>query len=364
MKYFLSLCILFLCSCFAPQQPKLINAQGRTIRQRILLPKGFTRKVYPDSSFATFLQNVALLPDGEKVHYFDGGVKEHKGVYVAVIDMNTGKSDLQQCADVVMHMRAAYLYTRKQRSSISFTFTSGFVAQYSKWMAGYRISVKGNNAEWVKQGAPADSSETFLEYLDVIYRYCGSLSLSRELLKINYKDIQPGDVLIKGGTPGHAELIMDVAEECKGHKIYLLAQGYMPSQQMQLLVNPNNRQLSPWYELALIKVKLEGLSPLIVSEDKNPEIGIDVWAIGTPSSLDLGQTVSKGIVSGIRKTNGLTMLQIDAKISPGNSGGALINKDGTVLGIVSSKLIGYGTEGIGFAISSAEVLQSLNIRYK
>ena len=117
-------------------------------------------------------------------------------------------------------------------------------------------------------------------------------------------------------------------------------------------------------DLALIKVKLEGLSPLIVSEDKNPEIGIDVWAIGTPSSLDLGQTVSKGIVSGIRKTNGLTMLQIDAKISPGNSGGALINKDGTVLGIVSSKLIGYGTEGIGFAISSAEVLQSLNIRYK
>ena len=121
---------------------------------------------------------------------------------------------------------------------------------------------------------------------------------------------------------------------------------------------------NPDADLALIKVKMDGLLPLQLSDAKNPEIGVDVWAIGTPKSLELGQSVSKGIVSGIRKTNGNTMLQIDANISPGNSGGALVNKDGVVMGIVSSKLIGYGTEGIGFAILSAEVLEGLNIAYK
>ena len=63
----------------------------------------------------------------------------------------------------------------------------------------------------------------------------------------------PGDILIKGGSPGHAELVMDVAQNKMGGKIFLLAQSYMPAQEMQVLTNPENPLLSPWYE-----TKMEG----------------------------------------------------------------------------------------------------------
>ena len=74
--------------------------------------------------------------------------------------------------------------------------------------------------------------------MNEIYEYCGTLSLSKELQNIPYSDLRPGDVFIKGGSPGHAELVMDVAQNSTGQKIYLLAQGYMPAQDMQLLADP------------------------------------------------------------------------------------------------------------------------------
>ncbi len=121
---------------------------------------------------------------------------------------------------------------------------------------------------------------------------------------------------------------------------------------------------NPDADLALIKVKKDSLRPLLISEKTEPEIGIEVWAIGTPKSLELGQSVSKGIISGIRKANEMSYLQTDVKINPGNSGGPLVSKDGTVLGIITSKLMGFGTEGVGFAIMSPEILSKLKLKYQ
>ena len=123
-------------------------------------------------------------------------------------------------------------------------------------------------------------------------------------------------------------------------------------------------KVNPDADLALIKVKMSGLKPLPLTTRKDQEIGIDVWAIGTPRSLELGQSLSRGIVSGVRNANDLSYIQTDVKISPGNSGGALINRKGEVLGIISSKLIGFGTEGVGFAISAPLVLEKLKIKYQ
>jgi hypothetical protein len=116
-------------------------------------------------------------------------------------------------------------------------------------------------------------------------------------------------------------------------------------------------------DLVLLQVKRTDLSPLPISEITEPEIGVEVWTIGTPKSIELGQTVSKGILSGIRKANGLSYLQTDVSLNTGNSGGAMITKDGTIIGIVTSKLIGIGTEGVGFAIPSSEIFSKLNIQY-
>ena len=59
--------------------------------------------------------------------------------------------------------------------------------------------------------------------------------------------ILPGDVLIRGGSPGHAAIVMDVAINNKGEKIYLLANSYMPAQDTHIVINPGDGAISPWY---------------------------------------------------------------------------------------------------------------------
>jgi hypothetical protein len=79
---------------------------------------------------------------------------------------------------------------------------------------------------------------------------CGSASLQKQLrTHVEMKNIEPGDVLIHGGFPGHAVIVMDVAANKQGSKIYLLAQSYMPAQDIHVLRNPSDKNLSPWYQV-------------------------------------------------------------------------------------------------------------------
>lgn len=117
-------------------------------------------------------------------------------------------------------------------------------------------------------------------------------------------------------------------------------------------------------DLVLLKIDTTGLQPLQLSDENEPELGSEIWAIGTPNSLSLGQSASKGIVSGLRKYEGNLYLQIDASLSGGNSGGPIINQSGIVLGIVNKKLIGTGVEGIGLALSSKHIFPALGLKYK
>ena len=117
-------------------------------------------------------------------------------------------------------------------------------------------------------------------------------------------------------------------------------------------------------DLVLLKVAGSGFKALSLS-DSQIELGDDVIAIGTPNSTDLSNTVTKGIISGKRDNeNGIKLIQTDVSVSPGNSGGPLIDSNGLVIGIVSQKLIGMGTDGIAFAIPIEFALEKLNIRLK
>jgi hypothetical protein len=81
---------------------------------------------------------------------------------------------------------------------------------------------------------------------------CGSASLSKQLKPVaDFSDIRPGDVIIRGGFPGHAVIVMDVAiNAASGERIYLLAQSYMPAQDIHVLKNPSDAGLSPWYKVS------------------------------------------------------------------------------------------------------------------
>lgn len=118
------------------------------------------------------------------------------------------------------------------------------------------------------------------------------------------------------------------------------------------------------FDLVLLKVVGSGYKALPLS-DSTVEIGDDVIAIGTPNSTDLSNTVTKGIISSRRDNdNGIELIQTDVSVSPGNSGGPLIDSNGLVVGIISQKLVANGTEGIAFAIPIEFALDKLNINLK
>lgn len=224
-------------------------AQLSTGNYRIKTPDGFNRVLANDNSFAAYLRNLSLKPEGSLVKYFDGSEKDNHEVYEAVIDMKIGSKDLHQCADAVMRLRAEYLWENKKYDQIHFNFTNGHKVEYKEWMNGKRMDVKGNETRWVQRAKPSNTYKDFWNYLELIFAYAGTVSLEKEMKPIQFSKAQIGDVLIQGGHPGHAVIIIDQAtNDNNGESIYLLAQSYMPAQEIQILKNRTNSYLSPWYK--------------------------------------------------------------------------------------------------------------------
>ena len=144
-----------------------------------------------------------------------------------MLDISVGKKNLQQCADAVMRLRAEYLYAKGYFDKILFIDNDG---------TKYLFKQPFNR-------------QNFDIYLDRVFGMCGSASLAKQLKPVIMKNILPSDVLIRGGFPGHAAIVLDVATNRDGNKIYLLAQSYMPAQDVHILINPSNKTLSPWYKV-------------------------------------------------------------------------------------------------------------------
>ncbi|MEL7567019.1 MAG: DUF4846 domain-containing protein [Dehalobacterium sp.] len=232
-----------------PEKPAMVNPKANTLEERFLVPAGYERVAAGEHSFGRYLRTLTLKPDGVRVKYYNGETK-NKDVYEAVVDLDIGSRDLQQCADAVIRLRAEYLFKEKRYRDIHFNFTSGFTAAYSKWRDGYRVTVQGNFAGWVKTAAYSAKYQDFRKYLDTVFAYAGTLSLAKELVPVMSEDMQIGDVFIQGGSPGHCVIVVDMAENPQtGEKIFMLAQSYMPAQDIQILKNPDHADISPWYPL-------------------------------------------------------------------------------------------------------------------
>lgn len=239
-RYILEVIGLFCC----------VSIYGQTIESEIAPPNGYIRISSDVNSFTTYLRNLPLLPKGSKVLLYNGQTKRNQTPTYAVIDMGVGNQDLQQCADATIRLRAEYLWKQKRYDEIKFNFTSGFTAEYAKWAEGNRIKVDGNKVSWYAQGGKDYSYPTFRKYLDRVFMYAGTASLAKELSTIPYADLQPGDIFIQGGFPGHAVIVVDKAIHPETQKkVFLLAQSYMPAQQIHVLTNITSSKLSPWYEL-------------------------------------------------------------------------------------------------------------------
>lgn len=219
--------------------------KATVLLQRFQAPQGCTRTNTAANSFAHYLRNLPLRPVGTPVLLYNGSPKGKQDVHAAVVDISTGTKDLQQCADAVMRLRAEYLYASGQQDKIGFHLTNGFHVPWQRWRKGERVKVSGNTCTWTS-GAAADGSHAqLLRYLEFVFTYAGTLSLHKELQPAGDRPLQPGDVFIQGGSPGHAVLVLDVARHTDGSIRFLLGQSYMPAQDFHVLRSPGANDA--WY---------------------------------------------------------------------------------------------------------------------
>ncbi len=241
-----------------------IVSDGKNVVERINVPKGFERVETEQNSFAEFVREYPLKEDGSPVMLHNGSLKSSQDDHVAVFDMYLGERNLQQCADSVMRMYAEYYYQAKKYDKIKFHFVSGFLFEYKKWQKGYRVSVDGNEVNWVKKTGNDNSPEVFEKYLTTLFSYASTISLAKESKTIKLSELAIGDIFIKPGSPGHVVLVVDVCTNDDGEKAFLLAQGYMPAQSFHIIKNPLHED-DPWYYLS----ELEW--PFITQEYTFPE---------------------------------------------------------------------------------------------
>jgi Domain of unknown function (4846) len=232
---------LFICNAFALlscNNAAINNKNQNTVTGKpgveyncikaIPLPDGYVRIPTDSNSFACWLRDISLKKDNT-VYLYNGTEKQNQTAQYAVINITVGNKDLQQCADAVMRLRAEYLFAQKRFTEIVF---------YDNNNTPYSFS------------APYTRTH-FMNYLQQVFGMCGSASLAKQLkYKEDFNSIEPGDVLIRGGFPGHAVIVADVAVNKEGRKMFMLAQSYMPAQDIHILRNPMSYETTPWYEVA------------------------------------------------------------------------------------------------------------------
>lgn len=226
--------------------PIFINSDGTNLESRLLVPRGYRRVASTSDEITGFIRNLPLKDDGSQVLTYNGSPIANQDNHVAVFDISIGERDLQQCADSVMRIYGEYYWSLEDYDKIAYHLTNGFYMNYSKWKEGYRIVVDGNDVRWNKSASFDDSYETFLKYMEMVFAYAGTLSLTAESSPITLNDLLPGDLLLQGGSPGHCVLVIDMAYDENGKRCYLLAQGYMPAQDFHVLTNPLHPE-DPWY---------------------------------------------------------------------------------------------------------------------
>lgn len=128
---------------------------------------------------------------------------------------------------------------------------------------------------------------------------------------------------------------------------------------------------NPYVDLALLKIDpisdgyetyQDSLIGFKIESANLAQVGANVRVIGAPLDTRFHGSVSYGLVTSLFEMNGEQLIQTNANVNPGNSGGAIIADDGRLMGVVSSKLMGIGVNHVGFAIPATLIAEALNLQ--
>ncbi len=209
--------------------PWTYDAGDEALDARFAAPAGFDRVDVEAGSFGSFVRSLPLRPEETPVVDYRGRVVRAAGdpSVAAVVDIDVGESDLEQCADFVIRLDAEWRYGRGERA-IAYGTASG-----------ERLAFDGSSRS-------AAGHAAFRRYLDRVFARANTASLAREGHAVPLAEVRPGDVLVATGQPfGHAVLVLDVARGPDGKRALLLGQGYMPAQSFHVLRSATG----PWFVL-------------------------------------------------------------------------------------------------------------------
>ena len=224
-----------------------IDPDGTTLQTRILPPEGYTRVPADKGSFAEYLREYPLYPDGTALPVFDGRTKESPYT-AAIFDITVGDEGYQQCADSIIRLYSDYCYENENFDDISFQLSNGKVCDYNRWRKGRRVLALADFSCEFPAALPDDSEQQYRNYLKLVMRYAGTLSLLDESEVISPDEMRTGDIIC---NKTHVVMVIDTAVNKKGEKCYLLGQSFIPAVCFHAVNNIEGD--SPWFTEEYLK---------------------------------------------------------------------------------------------------------------
>lgn len=225
----------------------LTDKEAGTQETAIAPPEGFARIPAAKNSFLAYMRAFPVYEQGKPVMTYDGNSLSASNA-AAVYVLSLPESGYQQCADTVIRLWAEYYRASGQPERIAFSYSNGYETNYSDWRDGWRyVTVPVIDRVFrMKLAGTDDSAQQFYNYLQSVMHYAGTLSLEAESQPIDVSEAHAGDLICKGGAPGHVVVIVDEAVNAEGERRFLLAQGFTPSQSAHIITGHGIHD-DPWY---------------------------------------------------------------------------------------------------------------------
>lgn len=215
---------------------------------RFVPPSGFARVPVESGSFAGYLRELELRTDRDYVLTHAGDRVDSASAAVATLGIGT--RDLQQCADSIMRLHAEWSWATGRADEVAYHFVSGDVSRWKDWREGERFRIRGSAVDRVRTARPDDSHDNFERYLFHVFAYAGTASMARDSSAVPIHAARPGDFFVQPGSPGHAVVILDLAEHPDGRRVALLGQGFMPAQDFHVIAGSGEAVLARvWFTL-------------------------------------------------------------------------------------------------------------------
>lgn len=220
----------------------------RPLVEHFSLPPGFAREPAAPGTFADWLRHLPVRQDRTNVLAYDGRPLARPSAAVVLLDVGT--RDLQQCADSAIRLHAEYLWSRGAADHAAYHFTSGDLTTWKAWRAGERFKVRGARVERIKGAAGSSGHAGYRGWLREVFRYAGTQSLARDSVAVGDGAVKAGDFYVQPGSPGHAVVVLDVAAHPDGRRAALIGQGFMPAEDFHIVRDSHARVIDGvWFLL-------------------------------------------------------------------------------------------------------------------